>query len=153
MGEGLKGGLKGTLSKVFNKQSGLDPTLLALGGMSMLGGDDVQQRKSFSQANSITDPRQALYQALKGTNVLGEALAKRGPVKLRSSYAPPPPVAVNVPGVPFQIGGGLGRDPALGDPSLLEYDRNKPVNDAMASFFGGADKPVGVDMPVKRRTS
>src|SRR3990167_853009 len=117
--------------------SGLDPTMLALGGLSMFGGGDEgpQKRKSFEQANSITDPRQALYQALKGSNVLGEALSKRGPVKLRSSYAPPPPIAVNVPGVPFQIGGGLGRDPALNDPSLLEFDRNKPVNDAMENFF------------------
>lgn len=119
--------------------------MLALSGLSMLGGEDSgggNQRGSYTQANSITDPRQALYQALKGSNVLGEALAKRGPVQLRSAYVPPPPVAVDIPGVPFQIGGGLGRDPALNDPSLLEFNRNRPVNDAMAAYFGGADQPV-----------
>lgn len=97
----------------------MDPTSLLFGALSLFGGPQQQQRESFTQPGAITDPKQALYQALQSVYRTGQGLSERKPVSLRSSYVQAPPVPVNIPGIPFQIGGGLGRDPALGDPSLL----------------------------------
>lgn len=95
----------------------MDPTSLLFGALSLFGGPQQQQRESFTQPGAITDPKQALYQALQSVYRTGQGLSERKPVSLRSSYVQAPPVPVNIPGIPFQIGGGLGRDPALGDPS------------------------------------
>ena len=109
----------GWLGKAAKGAKGLDYTSLILGGLSMLGGDDSgQERKSFEGTGA--DPTKNLSEMLEAIKRLGKGVQERGPVKLRSSYVPPPPVAVNIPGIPFQIGGGLGRDPALDNPDLLE---------------------------------
>lgn len=103
--------------KFFSK--GLDPTSLLMMGLSMFGGDEGQERRSFA-GKSGADPIEALRQALAATNSLGQGLQSRGPTRLRSSYVQKGPAPVQIPGLPFQIGGGLGVDPALADPSLLE---------------------------------
>lgn len=98
----------------------VDPTGLALGALSMLGGDDpeAQRRQSFSGAG-LADPKTALQQALSALYRTGQGLTERGPARLRSSVVSPPPAPVQIKGLPFQIGGGLGTDPALLDPSIL----------------------------------
>jgi len=102
----------------------LDPTALALGGLSMLGGDDEGGQKLNSYANNtpgnLIDPKLNLQMLMNAIYRLGAGLEQSGPTKLRSSYVPGPPSPISIPGLGFQIGGGLGRDPALGDPSLLE---------------------------------
>lgn len=109
-------------SKLFGK---LDPTGLALAGMSLFGGgDDGQQKRKSFGGTGLTDPRNSLYQALAAINRLGQGLAERRPTRLRSSYVQKGPEPVSIPGLPFQIGGGLGTDPALADPSLLDVDRS-----------------------------
>jgi hypothetical protein len=103
--------------KFFSK--GLDPTSLLMMGLSFLGGDEGQERQSFAGQGSA-DPIKALQSLLDGTNSMGRALQSRGPTRLRSSAVQKGPEPVQIPGLPFQIGGGLGVDPALADPSLLE---------------------------------
>lgn len=116
-GSNMFGG--GLLGKIFGK-GGLDPTTLALGGLSLLGGGDEGPQRKESFKGTGADPVSILTEALNATRGFGEGLRRRGPTRLRSSFVPPPPVPVDVPGVPFQIGGGLGMDPALGDPRILE---------------------------------
>lgn len=121
---------------------GLDPTALLLGGLSMLGGDPspFQERTSFRGTGA--DPvkqMEGFHQALMG---FGQSLADRHPVRLRSSVVPQGPAPVSIPGVPFQIGGGLGVDPALRNPSLLEGDnswmeRFRQVIDSIGGGAGG----------------
>lgn len=117
-GGSMLGGFGGILSKIFGK-GGLDPTMLAMMGLSAFGGDDSgQERESFSGAG-LADPKDALNRALSAVHRMGQGLGSRGPTKLRA-VAPPPPEPVSIPGLGFQIGGGLGRDPALANPELLE---------------------------------
>lgn len=131
------------------KFSGRDMTDLALAALSLFGDD--QERESFEGAGEA-DPRRALHQALSGLYRSGQGLAERSPVRLRSSYVPSAgPEPVSIPGLPFQIGGGLGVDPALRDPSLLEgtgrtggfqtYDPFQSV--AQGQFDEAGKKPRG----------
>lgn len=141
-GSSMAGGIGG-----FMKGLGLDPTMLALGGMSLFGGDDSgQERKSYD--GTAADPVSALADALNMARNLSTQLASRGPVRMRSSFVPPAPVGVNVPGVPFQIGGGLGQDPALRDQSLLEGD--DPMH-GMGDLFAAAGSQAPGGKAVSRR--
>lgn len=106
-------------------KKGMDPTTLMMligGGSSLLGGllggDGYQERKTFTNAG-IADPKRALTDALGAVRSFGAGLEARGPARLRS-FVPPPAAPINVPGVGFQIGGGLGTDPALFDASILQ---------------------------------
>src|SRR6266853_1633742 len=151
-GAGTGSGSSGMLSKVFGK-GGLDPTTLLLGALSLFGGPQQQVRESFKSPGSITDPQQALYQALQGDYRLGAGLEQRTPPRLRSAYVQPGPAPVNIPGVPFQIGGGLGTDPALKDPSLLEGLGSQDVTQ-FGPFQGIAQdtfNKAGAPQPTKRR--
>ena len=126
----LLGGLGKGLGKVFGgAKPKIDPTMAAMLGLSFLdgGGEEQQQMQSFRNPGSNADPVQSLEQALEGILRTGQGLQGRGPVKLRSSYVQAPPAPISLKGIPFQIGGGLGRDPALDDPSLLEGNRNASV--------------------------
>lgn len=114
-GGGAGGGISGFLGKM--SKAGLDPTTLALGGMSMLGGPSDNLK---SNDKTSIDPVTRMTEALDALKQSSANIASRGPTQLRSSFVPAPPAAINVPGVPFQIGGGLGRDPALDNPALLE---------------------------------
>jgi hypothetical protein len=103
---------------------GLDPTALLLTGLSLFGGDEGQERQSFSGTD--VDPVATLKKALGAITSMGANLGSRGPTKLRSSVVQPGPSPVQIPGLPFQIGGGLGVDPALANPSLLETQNPLP---------------------------
>ena len=125
-GKGIMG--LGSLGKIFGTGGGkLDPTMMAIAGLSALtgGGDSGggNQRQSFSEPGANTDPRQALNQAIEAILRTGQGLSERKPVSLRSSYVPRPAAPISLPGLSFQIGGGLGHDPALDDPTLLGLDR------------------------------
>jgi hypothetical protein len=101
----------------------MDPSTLILGALSLLG-KDPQQQKHLSYGGSgdqLTNPINALHRAMSATYRAGQGLAERPPVQLRA-VAPPPPAPISIPGLPFQIGGALGRDPAIADPSLLNVD-------------------------------
>jgi hypothetical protein len=96
---------------------GLDPTMMILGALSMLGGDGGPN--SFKGTGA--DPVKAMEAQLSDIRSLGQGLQNRGPAKLsRRSVVQPGPEPVNIPGLNFQIGGGLGKDLALEDPTLLE---------------------------------
>jgi hypothetical protein len=99
----------------------LNPTQLLLGGLSLFGGsnDPFQHRESFS--NTGADPVRTLSGALDAIRGLSANLGHRGPTQMRG-VVPTGPEPVSVPGLPFQIGGGLGTDPALMDPSILQVN-------------------------------
>lgn len=139
-GSHMAGGIGGWL-----KGMGIDPTMLGLGGLSLLGGDDGQELQSYD--GTAADPVNALADALNMARNLSTHLASRGPTKLRSSFVPPAPVGVNVPGLPFQIGGGLGQDPALRDQSLLESPNSMQGLD----LFAPAGSQAGGGKAVSRR--
>lgn len=124
------GGWKGALGKIFGGQNPkIDPLMAILGIGSMFGGDDkddpLAKLKYFEKPGELYDPRESLHRALAATLRMGQGLTERGPVRLRTTFAPPP-APISVPGIGFQIGGGLASDPALKDPSLLEFSRGDP---------------------------
>lgn len=101
-GAGIGSKILGGLGKA--KAAGLDPTTLALGGMSMLGGD--------GQPNSYTgkaSPQKLLEDAMAYVNAGRKPPSSTEEARRRL----PSPISVNASPAPFQIGGGLGRDPAI----------------------------------------
>lgn len=121
-GAGAMGWKEMLMSSLLGGKGG--GTTAILSALSMLGGPNGPE--SYS-GTGITDPVEALKTALTSTARLGQGMTERSPVKLRSSYVQAPPAPVTIPGLPFQIGGGMGRDPALSDPSLLQsQDRGNP---------------------------
>jgi hypothetical protein len=113
------GSLMSALGKFFGR---MDPTLLGLAGLSLLGGDDGGQELQSYSGSGHADPRASLNNVLSLANNLFSDVQNRGPRHLRSSYVPAPPGPVQIPGLPFQIGGGLGTDPAIQDPTLLSTE-------------------------------
>lgn len=94
----------------FNK---LDPTNLALGGLSLLGNQGgPQQRNSF---NGGADPNQRAAEMFDTLNRLRQAEEAKGPSRLRS---PLNPVMSMPPSGGFQMGGGLAGSMAEIDPRL-----------------------------------
>jgi hypothetical protein len=86
---------------------------------SLLGGDeDDDEFDSFRGTGTMSDPVDLLQRATSATHRLGAGLGNKKAPRLRSSYVQAGPAPVTIGGL--QIGGGLGRDPALDDPSLLE---------------------------------
>lgn len=147
-------GLKG----LFKGSKGLDPTALALGGMSALFGNQPQVvPQSFHKGVSpdaarLVDPIQSLFNALNASNNMSMGLNNRlqQGYPLRSSFVQQGVSPVRIPGLNFQIGGGLATDPALKDPSLLS---NPFEGDLYSSLMpnGGQNNPGSVAVP-KRRT-
>jgi hypothetical protein len=82
----------------------LDPNMLALSGLSMLGDDGPQERKSFA-GSGRSDPKFALGRAMQINDELVQEIRNR--MASRSANGP-----VILPELPTQIGGGLGMDPA-----------------------------------------
>jgi hypothetical protein len=80
-----------------------------------MGGGGGQEREGYSGSVS---PNRTLEDAMRAIKGFGSNLESRGPARLRTTMAPPPS-PVSIPGLPFQIGGGLGTDPAILDPSIL----------------------------------
>lgn len=146
---GIGSKITGGLGKVFGGDKPMvDPMMAAMLGLSMIGGDEGggDSMRSFDAPGQITDPTQHMYQQLSSIYRLGQGLSEGGPVRMRSSYVPAPPAPVNIEGIPFQIGGGLGVDPALKDPSLLEADdrgANKydPFQSIAQEQFAAAQAP------------
>lgn len=119
-GSAMAGGASGILKGLIP-----DSKTLILSLLSLFGGGGPE-RQSFRDPGQMTDPKQALQQSLNGIYRLGQGVSEMGPVKLRSSYVQGPPAPVTIPGLPFQIGGGMGRDPALDNPALLEAGGGNP---------------------------
>lgn len=131
-----------------------DSKTLILSLLSLMGNGGAQ-RESFRDPGQMTDPKQALQQSLNGIYRLGQGVSEMGPVKLRSSYVQGPPSPVTIPGLPFQIGGGMGRDPALDNPALLEAGGGNPFKyDPFQSLSAaGANGNPNPSIPgAKRRT-
>lgn len=155
---GAAGAGKMGLSKIFGK-GGIDPTMLAIGGLqAALGSGGQKNRQSFHKgvspaAGQLVDPVQALYNALAGFDRLGVSLNNRlkNGYSTPSSYVQAGPAPVSIPGLDFQIGGGLGQDPALKDPSLL---RSQGTGGDMftSAIPKGPNMPPGTSpIPVRRR--
>lgn len=109
MGGGFLSGLKDYFLG-GNGKKGMDPTTLLLGGLSMLGGDE--EINSFKGTSA--DPVRRMTEALDMIKSLSSNIAARGTPRMRapqSEFEPPAPV--EIPGLGFQIGGGLGKDPSL----------------------------------------
>jgi hypothetical protein len=137
-------GMGGFFGKLFGNR-GLDPTALLLGGLSMFGGDESEDPRSSFKGAGAADPITALNKALSMIDQLGASLQKRQGMNMTSSQLAPPPAPVSIPGIPFQIGGGLGTDPALRDATLLQVP--PPPN---AGFQGSTD-PAGAGRPSRRK--
>jgi hypothetical protein len=134
------------LKSVFGKD-GLDPTALALGGMSLLGGEEVDDPQ-LSLRGTTADPVVRMTEALDAIKNLTSGIQSKGPSRLRSPLQTTQPLApVSIPGIPFQIGGGLGRDPALPDP-MMEAD---PIS--FPDIFGGPGGAIPRDTNVSRKNN
>lgn len=154
-GNSAPGGFMGILAKL--KSAGIDPTALGLGTLSAFAGGDEgpQHMQSFAKGSGgqITNPTQALFNFLNGTNNFGMGinnLLQQGAHTPSSFVNSPGPAPVRIPGLNFQIGGGLATDPALKDPTLL----NKPFEGDMYSSIlpKGAQNNVGSSAVPKRRS-
>lgn len=124
----------------------MDPATLMMligGGSSLLGGllggDGYQERKTFTNAG-VADPKRALSDALMAIRSFGSNLESRGPARLSAgSIVARPPQPVNIPGLGFQIGGGLGTDPALLDQTILQ-GRQMGQSTPMQSLYQGSSQ-------------
>jgi hypothetical protein len=116
----------GSSGAKYSGRSGMDPLTIAAIASSllgpMLGGNDQQERKSYGGRVS---PQNTLQDALDAVKSFGMQLESRGPARLRSTV-PMPVGPVSIPGLGFQIGGGLGHDPALDDPMGGTGGRSMP---------------------------
>lgn len=132
------GGFLGGLSRFLGNPGG---QLLAGAGMSLLGSlfgpEAFQRREPFTGAAA---PQQTLTDALQGIRNLGQTLESRGPVQLRSTVSRGPS-PVQIPGLPFQIGGGLGHDPALDDPTVLQTGGGGGLGSAFSNMAASMGDP------------
>lgn len=125
---------------------GWNKTQLALAAMSLLGGDDspFQERKSFTGTGA--DPVKNLSGVLDAIKKLGSQVSSRGPTKLRPiDVGTTRPVTID--GLPFQIGGGFGRDPAINTATLEEPTRPQPFD----IFSQGTDQAQDRQAPTRQR--
>lgn len=134
------GGVRGALSST-GKYLAKNP-MLALAAASMLGGDDSggggQKRQSYR--GPLTNPEDSLYQALSGVYRAGQGMMEKKPVQLRG-LLPEAPQPVSIPGLPFQIGGGMGHNPAQDDmevDSMEGYRNYDPFQSIAQGQFGDA---------------
>jgi hypothetical protein len=129
--------------KIFGK-NGIDPTTALLGGMSLFGGDEEQFQKRQSYAGTTADPVRGLTESMDVIKSLTNALASRGSRRL-SGGGVKTAEPINIEGLPFQIGGGLGMDPATLDPSILEGRDNSGLGELFQHVlqWQGAPPPGG----------
>lgn len=117
----LFGGGGGMLGGLGRFLMGINPTTAVLGGLSLLGGGGGQDRNSFTGRAS---PQAVLQRLLTEIDALGGDLRSRGPARLSAGSVVQQGIKpITIPGLPFQIGGGLAQDPAAADPSILESKR------------------------------
>jgi len=128
---GERGGLGEILKDIFGEGFAGDAVLAAI--LSQLGGDGDNQLSDerFNRLHPFTDPRASDESRLfthplnivedtnKNLQRLGFQVANRDPASLPTSFVQPGSGPINIPGIPFQIGGGLGTDPAFLDRDLL----------------------------------
>lgn len=104
------------------KGMALDPVSIGLIGASALGGlfggdDENRQAREGSFKGTSVDPIMTLRDALDSIKRMGMGIGEMPPVKTGVQLRRPGPV--NIPGIPFQIGGALGADPGMGDPAYV----------------------------------
>jgi hypothetical protein len=114
-GSAGKSGAGGFLSKLFGK-GGLDPTATLLGGLSLLGGDDEQQKLQSYKGKGLSDPVTSMNDSL---GAIRQLMGQLGGGVDRPAI-PGLPKPLQVPGLPFQIGGGLGTDPSMFQPMKIQ---------------------------------
>lgn len=133
------GGGGGIMSSIGNWLKGINPTTAILGGLSLLGKDpqNFQERHSFG--GTAIDPTSVLTEQLAAIKNLSNTIANANAPSVKSAVVAEGPRPVTIDGIPFQIGGGLGRDPALKDPSLLESNK--------------IDSPFGLPQTAKKRST
>jgi hypothetical protein len=141
------GGGAGTAAKAGSFMGGIgdwlkriDPTNLALGGLSLFGGDG-DERQSFK--GSSADPIQTLTALLDAVKHLGGSISDRQPIQNVEIGKGPAPVSI--PGLGFQIGGGMGLDPAIKAQGALTGP--PPISNPFGQQ-GGQAQP----RPTKRRS-
>jgi hypothetical protein len=126
----------------------VDPVTIGLIGSSLLGGlfgggDEQQKRVSYGnnpfKGNGGLSPVEVLRSQLEAIKSLSNGIQSRPGVNLRSAVVQGRPAPVNIEGLPFQIGGGLGVDPALKDPSILQ---GQTPNIAPGMFAGSVEDPA-----------
>ncbi len=130
--------------------SSMDPLTIAAIASSLFGGlfgggGEPQEKKSYS---GMASPQRTLEDALRMTLGAGRGLESRGPVQLRS-VVPKGPEPIRIPGLNFQIGGGLGMDPALTDPSVLT-GRGPGIEGVFGPMAGAYGAPGGQAQPGQR---
>lgn len=137
-------GWASTLAKIFGKGGAVDGTSLALGLMGALSKQpDLFQPKAPYTGNASA--QNSLESVLGLTHNAIDGLTSAPPTHLHG-VVPEGPGPVSVPGIPFQIGGGMGVDPALRDPSLLTVD-----NSWLSKFKPAPAAPTSEPKPVARR--
>jgi hypothetical protein len=131
----------------------MDPLTIAAIASSLLGGlfggGGEQERKPYS---GLGGAQRTLEDALRGISTVGAGIEAKGPTQLRG-YVPRGPSPVQIPGLPFQIGGGLGHDPALDDPTVLLGGGGGGLGSAftnMAANMGTQGQRIGSGSAVKR---
>lgn len=139
--EGAGGGL---MSKIMGKFSGRDLVSAGLGVASLFGKDPDPFQKRTSFAGTGADPVRTLTDSLSAIKNLSATIASHGQPSLRQATVQDGPAPVTIPGIPFQIGGGFGSDPALKDPTMLD---SKPIADP----FGSTAQPAQPQAPTARR--
>jgi hypothetical protein len=98
------GGFGGWLGK-----NGLD---LALGAMSLFGGDDEGQKRQSYAGHGLSDPTASLNATLAAIQNLAKGWSSQPMQAPRPAISGRGMEPISVPGIPFQIGGGMGFDPS-----------------------------------------
>lgn len=117
-----------------------DPKLI-LAALSLFGGDDGPQKRQ-GYHGELTNPEDSLHRALSATYRAGQGMMEKKPVKLRG-LLPDAPAPVSIPGLPFQIGGGMGHNPAQDDmdvDSMEGYRNYDPFQSVAVNQFADAAK-------------
>lgn len=135
------GGIAGTVGKVAGALTGgtdmkkLLTMLGVQGGFDLLGG-------LFGQGgpNGFDDPQARLDSQFDAIKKLTDGVTKKmaGGYDLSPSAIPQTAKPISIPNVPFQIGGGMGMDPAIRDPKLMQ----RPGLDVQG-LLGGSTSTAG----------
>jgi hypothetical protein len=139
----------GDLIKLYLAQAGIN----AVGGM--IAGEDPQDEPLKGYRGPLTTPENSLSHALMAIQRLGQGMSGDFNKPINLGQATVQDIRpVTVPGLPFQIGGGFGTDPALKDPSILQYKSNAMAYDPFQSnpaALGGGQPGQAKPRPVQRK--
>lgn len=143
-------GINELLTKLLSQSSGGNPYLRMLlgGGMDILGSllSGGGERQSFADVENplyaqYVNPAASLANAMKMAYGLGDVITKQmgQGVQMKSAFAQPVR-AQSIQGLPFQIGGGFGIDPAFLDRSLLSTPGIEGLDEIMKPVQGEFQK-------------